>query len=101
MTHKQFAELVEWCQAAGSKTLVNKAKQYALDDDRLKQFKVIADLTGVSPLMVALILRLKHTTAIIDMAKSGAKATPEWWEKLGDEINYNILMYGLVIDANK
>ena len=42
---------------------------------------------------------LKHITSFIDMINTGDKYSQElWFDKLGDIVNYCILLYGLLED---
>lgn len=100
MTNAQFSEVLSWCLTQIHSTLEAKATEYASDVDRLHNFKKASALLGCTSLEAALALKTKHTVSIADMVTSGKEfPLSVWWEKLGDEINYDVLIYALVFDV--
>ena len=76
--------------------MVNKAKEYATQD-RLHNFKVAAELQGVSPVQALAGMMAKHTVSVYDMCLSGKTFQIELWnEKITDHMNYLLLLQGLV-----
>jgi hypothetical protein len=75
-----------------------KAKEYATDD-RLHNFKVAAELQGLTPKEALAGMMAKHTVSVYDMATS-EKIFPlaQWEEKITDHINYLILLKAIVIE---
>lgn len=82
--------------------LVKKADEYATDD-RLHNFKKAAHLKGETPIEALEGMMVKHTVSLYDMmagAGEGRTYPMEVWdEKIGDHLNYLILLKALVVDA--
>lgn len=96
MTHEAFDKLLESRLSAIKAVLGTKAKEYATGEDRLHNFKSSADILRCSPEEACLSFMVKHLTSIIDMVKS--ETTPAAAvvdEKIGDAINYLILLEAL------
>jgi len=85
--------------------LVNKAKEYASDVDRLHNFKVAAKLgrDETSPEQALWGMLRKHIVSVIDIIEDTAKGKypPAAMrdEKIGDCINYLILLEALLIES--
>jgi hypothetical protein len=76
-----------------------KAKEYATGEDRLHNFKVAARMAGVTPEEALMGMDLKHRVCIEDMVKGRIPLTREMIdEKLGDHINYMVLLEALLIE---
>jgi hypothetical protein len=82
---------IEKCKAV----LLKKADEYATDD-RLHNFKVAAELQGVNPLTALSGMMAKHTVSVYDLIReteSGDRPPLDMWdEKIGDSINYLLLL---------
>lgn len=81
--------------------LVGKAQEYAdnENDDRLHNFKCAAGLTGETPQAALAGMMLKHTVSIYDMCKSKDDFPISLWEeKIGDHINYLLLLKAVVVE---
>lgn len=91
-----FNTQVDWCR----QLLLNKAAEYAEDDDRLHNFTVAAELQGISREEALGGMMCKHTVSIYDMIREGANqfSMEKWEEKITDHINYLILLRALVTD---
>jgi hypothetical protein len=81
-------------------TLGRKASEYASDADRMHNFKRAAGLTGETPLQALVGMWAKHLVSVMDLVDRHAKAgeVPSCVvvdEKIGDAINYLILLEGL------
>ena len=74
-------------------TLGSKAAEYASDRNRLHNFHRAADFQRITPAQVCWNFAMKHLVSIQDMVESD-RTYPEtvWAEKLGDAINYLILL---------
>lgn len=82
-------------------TLVGKAKEYADDTDRLHNFKVAAAMAQNTPKQACWGLVVKHLTSLSDMVKSDdIYPVAVWDEKIGDSINYLILLRALEFEAD-
>lgn len=80
-------------------TLSVKANEYATED-RLHNFKVAAKLQNCTPITALAGMMSKHTVSVYDLIQrqeQGYVVTREMWdEKIGDSINYLILLSALV-----
>lgn len=84
-----YAEQMALC----SETLVEKAKEYASDKDRLHNFKIAAALQECTVPDAIGRMMSKHTVSIYDMIKDPkAYSLSIWNEKIKDHINYLILL---------
>ena len=76
-----------------------KANEYATED-RLHNFKVAAELQNCTPITALAGMMSKHTVSVYDLIQrqeQGYIVTREMWEKkIGDSINYLILLSALV-----
>ena len=78
-------------------TLMNKAKEYATDGDRLHNFKVASEIQGISPTAALAGMMAKHTVSVYDMIKTGEVYPMALWEeKIKDSINYLFLLWALL-----
>jgi len=85
--------ILNHCEA----TLKRKADEYAVAADRLHNFIVAAGLQGTSPEIALGGMLAKHIVSIYDMINSkGAYVQEIWDEKIGDAINYLILLRAIV-----
>ncbi len=84
-----------------TEVLTKKADEYATDD-RLHNFKIAANLQGVSPVTALGGMMCKHTVSIYDLirdSENGKHISKEMWdEKIGDSINYLLLLTALVYE---
>lgn len=83
--------------------LGNKAAEYADDTERLHNFKVIAELQGISTHQAVVNLMAKHTVSIFDLAQRPVDEVTEnlWNEKITDHINYLILLQAALAEERK
>lgn len=80
-------------------TLVQKGVEYGSDVDRLHAFKQAAHLQNITNKEALGGMMVKHTTSIYDMINSGETYSEEMWdEKIGDHINYLLLLRALVAE---
>ena len=101
MTTERFNEVVKDLTTQIKNTLIRKAGEYNLDDDRLSVFKHGAVMSKETPEQVLYGFLLKHLISQADMISTGEKYTKELWlEKITDIMNYNILLLGLLEDDN-
>ena len=94
--NKIIHEQIERCE----NTLCKKADEYAVDDDRLHNFKVAAGLQDCLPTTALGGMMAKHTVSVYDMIRgleNGMCYPIELWnEKIGDSINYLLLLAAAV-----
>ena len=100
MNHKDFTDVVARRMQQCNNTLLLKNAEYSSDKDKLHNFKRAAEVLGCSPVDALMGMKVKHTVSIMDiLAKINAGFLPDielWDEKLGDEINYLLLLDGMV-----
>lgn len=95
----RFNEIVNEETGKIEKTLVKKAEEYSLDNDRLSHFKHAGAMAGWPPEKALYGYMLKHLMSLTDMINSGEKFPRELWqEKMTDVHNYLILLLGLLED---
>jgi len=98
MNTETFNTVVERrCELIKS-VLVSKAEEYSSDTDRLHNFKRAAELSSKPITWEQALLGMlrKHLVSVIDMIDAGGvppKAMRD--EKVGDSINYHILLEAL------
>ena len=81
-------------------TLLRKADQYALGDDRLYNFKLQAKQLDCDPIQVLIGNVNKHIACAMDYFERGALMTQELAEELSkDIICYSLLMTALAIES--
>ena len=99
MTDVEFQNVLESRIEKIRCVLAVKAGEYAAGSDRLHNFKQSAALMRVTPEMACLGFLTKHLTSVIDMVHAtaaGVEPTAERLdEKIGDAINYLILLEAL------
>lgn len=102
MTQEKFNAFAKNFVKQTTSVLYAKGKSYALNrDDRLEHFKRAAEYLSTTPKEACLAQLTKHLISIRDMvcANDGTTFSPEQWdEKIGDAINYFVLLRALVID---
>lgn len=102
MTGDDFNTLLERRLTRTRETLATKAGEYAMDTDRLHNFKRAAEMRGKgeTPREALLGMLIKHLVSVFDMV-DGDREYPEgvWDEKVGDSINYFILLEAIVAEA--
>lgn len=104
MTTDDFKKVL---QARMNKTwgvLALKAKEYASDGDRLHNFKRAAAMQNITPEKALIGMFAKHMVSVMDMVDDLTldqhSCMALWEEKLGDAINYLILLEGLIAERN-
>lgn len=105
MNAKDFDEIVgarlNWCE----KTLCAKGDEYARDGDRLWNFKVAARKLNCHPAEALAGMMVKHTVSVDDiidgLAKGNVPPKELVAEKIGDSINYLLLLEGLIEEERR
>lgn len=76
-----------------------KSNEYATED-RLHNFKVAAEIQNCTPIKALVGMMAKHTVSVYDLVQKhdgGFPISKEMWnEKIGDSINYLLLLSALV-----
>lgn len=105
MTNERFNQIVdEWVKRIKS-VLQKKGKEYSNNDGRLGNFIRAAEMQGDHPIKCLQMFKLKHDVSVADMIDDvvcdGVKYPRElWMEKLGDQVNYTILLSALLEDLD-
>jgi hypothetical protein len=89
--------------------LAGKADEYATGGDRLHNFKAAAgfDAAEISPEQALWGMLRKHLVSLADIVAAtapGIDSCPSQWlrnEKIGDAINYLVLLEALLIDRER
>ena len=99
MDTKRFENAIEKRIAKCIDTLSVKSDEYATED-RLHNFKVAAEIQNCTPITALAGMMAKHTVSVYDLIQKqeqGYVVSREMWdEKIGDSINYLILLSALV-----
>jgi len=100
MTDKDFDSIVEHRISAIQEILLVKAKEYARNGDRLHNFKRAAALERCTPERALRGMLTKHIISVYDMIDDLERdiwtERSVWNEKIGDMINYAILLEALI-----
>ena len=100
MEHQKFNEVLEARINSMRQILSTKAGEYATDVDRLANFKDGAEATKSTPEKFLWNLVTKHMIAtrdfIFEIDDGDVRSMEYWDEKLGDIINYMVLLEALV-----
>jgi hypothetical protein len=98
MTQEKFNEIIVEQLTNCEKVLCNKAREYATED-RLHNFKVAAELQGLTPRQALAGMMAKHTVSVYDMCMAECEFSPSMWdEKITDHINYLLLLKAVVAE---
>lgn len=100
MTPLMFRKVLEERLGKIRSVLDSKAGEYARGNDRLHNFKRVAEVKRITPAEACIDGFCKHLVSILDMvddqAKGSAWTLAIWEEKIGDAINYLILLEALI-----
>jgi len=99
MKAEDFDLLVDKVQNRCKRVLVKKAAHYAGDEDRLENFKRVAQLQDMTPADASFALMSKHIVSIAMLLEEDPLPSKKQWdEKITDAINYLILTEACLID---
>ena len=102
MTQAEFDEVFEEVVERSRKVLCQKAKEYAEGNDRLHNFNVAAQVQGNDPITSLGGMMVKHIVSVYDLIRREAKGqyvSKELFdEKIGDSINYLILLTAILVE---
>lgn len=100
MKHAPFVRLIDEVLEHCREVLTAKNIEYAREDDKLHNFHRAAAYLGCTPLRAAQGIRVKHTVSIADflddLERGVLHPREQWLEKIGDEINYLLLIFALL-----
>lgn len=99
MRTEQFEEVINNRIETCKSVLCSKAEEYATDD-RLHNFKVAGELQKCTAVKALGGMMAKHTVSVYDLIddyEQGKAISQEMWaEKIGDSINYLLLLTALL-----
>lgn len=99
MEREAFTRLFHEQVMLSEDVLVDKARQYATEDDQLHNFKTAALLQGITTREALAGMMAKHTVSIYDMIRDDREFPLEMWlEKITDHINFLILLRAVVTE---
>lgn len=99
MNNDDFDEVVVGRFDKCQNTLICKAKEYANGEDRLVAFKRAAALNETTASLSLIGMALKHLVSVLDLAHGRLENNSHNRnEKIGDLINYLILLEALLIE---
>lgn len=104
MNAQDFTKLVDARCASIQTILTSKAKEYASDVDRLHNFKYAGERLRCTPEKALIGMMEKHSVSVIDMVNDCEKYNYSHAyieEKIGDHINYLVLLEALLKERNK
>ena len=101
MDTQTWNDLLEKQLDKTKRTLGVKADEYATED-RLHNFKVAAELQGITPRAALAGMMAKHTVSVYDILHADKLASNEMvQEKLGDNLNYLLLAFAVIQDERE
>jgi len=102
MNQKEFDELLNQRITKIKDILQSKGTSYAFNNDRLHNFKVAARIAGQTPVQSLWGMAMKHLVSVEDLIEGRLEnQRHNVDEKLGDLINYLILLEALFEDIRK
>lgn len=98
MTVKEFEDFANAEVVKEMEIMFTKGKEYTIsDEDKLKNFKSVAERVGMRPQQVALIYLLKHIDSICNYVQTGKEASDEPIAgRFRDARNYLLLLRAIV-----
>lgn len=107
MKAQEFDKVLEDRITSMRGTLAGKAEEYASDNDRLHNFKVAARMESKpqTPEQALWGMLKKHLVSVVDIVDMTATGNcPSEWlrnEKIGDAINYLVLLEALLVEREE
>jgi hypothetical protein len=96
MNTEQFETILESRLSSIKHVLGNKAKEYAIGD-RLYNFKRAAEISRTTPQRALAGMFMKHLVSVLDLVEGSISPTEYMInEKIGDAINYLILLEAIL-----
>lgn len=100
MKNKEFYELLKLMVGEEEHTMISKGKEYTIgSDDKLKNFKMVAEASGLTVKQVWQVYFMKHIASIYNFIKDGVEASNEPIEgRIMDARNYLALLRGIITE---
>ncbi|KYC47853.1 MAG: hypothetical protein AMQ22_00215 [Candidatus Methanofastidiosum methylothiophilum] len=96
MDNKTFMKIIEKQIALENEIMGVKGRDYTIgNSDRHYNFKLVAELVGITPEQVLMVYWLKHVLSILNHARGGNESEPVE-TRIADLRNYMLLYRGLV-----
>ena len=97
MNKEAFDDLLKTRLEKITNTLMCKSKEYASDKDRFYHFKIAAEIQQTTPKKALWGMAVKHLVSVMNIVESDKPPTVDLIdEKVGDLINYLILLEGVL-----
>lgn len=96
MTDQQFNIIINNRISSINTILKRKGEEYSTNDDRLHNFKVAARINNSTPEKALWGMATKHLISIIDLINGKNHTQNIIDEKIGDMINYLILLEAIL-----
>lgn len=98
MNNNDFIKVVDCQLNRCYNILACKSAEYDMESgDRFHSFKVAASLQNLTPKQALVGMMCKHVVSVFDMVEADEKFSIEKWdEKITDNINYLLLLRGLI-----
>lgn len=98
MTNSDFSKIVDYQFNRCHNILACKSAEYDMEtSDRFHSFKVAAALQNLTPKQALVGMMCKHVVSVFDMVETdGDYSIEKWDEKITDNINYLLLLRGLI-----
>lgn len=104
MNQSDFHDFLEKQLTDMRNVLDSKSADYSTGKDKLYNFKLAAQIDGISPIEALRGMWLKHRASIVqglDDLQRGVCRPESWWnEKLTDDRNYGILLQALLVETH-
>lgn len=97
MRESEFTELATKTFKECLRTLTVKAGEYGVEEDRLSNFKSVGRALNIKPEVVCVTFMFKHLDSIIHQEPMLEDIT----HRIGDAINYLVLLKALVVEAEE
>lgn len=99
MDAQEFEKVFERQVAMCRTVLLDKAREYADDVDRLRNFKIAAGLLESTAREALAGMLVKHVVSLYDLMLSDVCAdTLKWDEKITDAMNYLFLLRAITVE---
>jgi hypothetical protein len=99
MKHSDFDLIVEKRKEQITAVLARKSKEYSSEDDRFHNFKRAAVILETTQEKALAGMLVKHMVSVLDIVNNPDKFTANAVdEKIGDSINYLILLEGTLYE---
>lgn len=102
MNNSTFNKITEERLQSCIDVMCHKSNEYSTESDRLHNFKVAGSIQGCSAIKALGGMMCKHTVSVYDLINDfelGKDISLDIWnEKIGDSINYLLLLNAMVIE---